>query len=52
MLDLNALVDPAAGWILVHATAINDSGQIAGYGTAPYGNTRAFLLTPLKGLRD
>ena len=46
MRDLNSLVDPAAGWSLLVATAINDSGQIAGYGTTPDGNTRAFLLTP------
>ena len=32
------------------AAAINDSGQIAGFGTAPDGTPGAFLLTPLKGL--
>ncbi len=35
MIDLNALIDPASGWTLVGAVAINGSGQIAGYGTAP-----------------
>lgn len=30
MLDLNALVDPATGWVIEDATAINDAGQIAG----------------------
>ena len=47
MIDLNSLVDSTAGWVLVHATGVNNSGQIAGYGTAPDGNTRAFLLTPI-----
>ena len=32
MADLNALIDPLAGWTLFHATAINDLGQIVGYG--------------------
>jgi probable HAF family extracellular repeat protein len=45
MLDLNDLIGPGGGWTLVDARAINDAGQITGYGTV--GNeTRAFLLTP------
>jgi probable HAF family extracellular repeat protein len=47
--DLNALIDPASGWTLCAAMAINDSGQIAGYGFLA-GNTdqtEAFLLTPV-----
>jgi probable HAF family extracellular repeat protein len=52
MIDLNAAVDPALGWTLTSAKAVNDSGQIAGYGTAPDGNTRAFVLTPLAKARD
>jgi hypothetical protein len=32
MLDLNACVDPRAGWHLAEAWQINDSGQIAGFG--------------------
>ena len=47
MIDLNSLVDSAAGWTLVLAGGINNSGQIVGYGTTPDGNTRAFLLTPI-----
>ena len=47
MIDMNDLVDPAIGWTLVGATAINDSGQIVGQGKTPDGNTRAFLLTPV-----
>ena len=34
-------MDPSA------ANAVNDSGQIVGYGTNPTGQTHAFLLTPL-----
>jgi probable HAF family extracellular repeat protein len=45
IVDLNTLIsDPS--WTLVEATAINDSGQIAGYGTHN-GQTRAFILTPI-----
>jgi probable HAF family extracellular repeat protein len=44
--DLNTLVDDAAGWTLRSAQAINDRGQIVGYGTVD-GQTRAFVLTPV-----
>ena len=40
------LIDPSSGWTLQFATAINDSGQIAGYGINSVGQTDAFLLTP------
>lgn len=43
MVDLNSLIDPASGWVLQNATAINNNGQIAGYGLFN-GQTRAFLL--------
>ena len=33
MADLNSLINPASGWILYKADAINDSGQIAGLGS-------------------
>ena len=46
MVDLNTLVSTNCGWELVSAQAINDSGQIAGYGTIN-GQTDAFLLTPV-----
>jgi probable HAF family extracellular repeat protein len=46
MVDLNTLIDPAAGWVLTDAYAINDVGQIVGQGYAG-GQTRAFLLTPV-----
>ena len=42
----NQLLAPGTTWTLEQATAINDSGQIAGYGLNPSGNTDAFLLTP------
>jgi probable HAF family extracellular repeat protein len=45
--DLNDLVAPNSGWILISATAINDRGQIVGYGFGPITNgPQAFLLTP------
>jgi probable HAF family extracellular repeat protein len=45
MTDLNDLIDSSSGWILQFARAINDSGQIVGYGNYN-GATRAFLLNP------
>ena len=33
MTDLNSLIDPNSGWVLEDAVAINNSGQIAGYGS-------------------
>jgi hypothetical protein len=44
MVDLNSLV-LAPGWTLEGATAINDAGQIVGYGINPSGNLEAFLIT-------
>jgi probable HAF family extracellular repeat protein len=46
MVDLNSLIDPASGWVLVEGSAINSVGQIAGYG-AVGGQDHAFLLTPV-----
>jgi probable HAF family extracellular repeat protein len=45
MLDLNNLIPANSGWLLQSANAINDQGQIVGYGTLN-GQTEAFLLTP------
>lgn len=45
MLDLNTLVPTMSGWYLSSAQAINDMGQIVGYGTHN-GVLAAFLLTP------
>jgi len=47
MQDLNDLVVPSSAWTLTEATAINNKGQIVGYGTNPAAQTHAFLLTPL-----
>jgi probable HAF family extracellular repeat protein len=46
MQDLNSLVPPSAGWVLINANAINNAGQITGYGTKG-GHNHAFLLTPV-----
>ena len=43
--DLNSLI-PSSGWTLDAADAINDKGQIVGYGTNPAGQSHAFLMTP------
>ncbi|HEY1603511.1 MAG TPA: DUF3466 family protein [Pirellulales bacterium] len=47
MTDLNTLIDPNSGWVLEKATALNDLGQIVGYGMLANGQTHAFLLTPV-----
>jgi probable HAF family extracellular repeat protein len=48
-LDLNTLVSGGLGNFsyLEVATALNDAGQIVGYGKTLDGETRAFLLTPV-----
>jgi probable HAF family extracellular repeat protein len=45
MQDLNSVV-PGTGWTFQEAHAINDRGQIAGFGLNPQGKVHAFLLTP------
>jgi probable HAF family extracellular repeat protein len=45
MTDLNNHIG-ATGWWLQEADAVNDLGQIVGYGINPAGQTHAFLLTP------
>jgi probable HAF family extracellular repeat protein len=47
MIDLNTLIPVDSGWILETASAINDSGQIVGWGTLNGEEQCAFLLTPL-----
>ena len=44
LIDLNTLLPASSGWVLEYAGAINDAGQITGYGTYN-GEYRAFLLT-------
>jgi hypothetical protein len=45
MQDLNDLIPANSGWVLINANAINDAGQITGYGTKG-GHNYGFLLTP------
>ena len=45
MADLNTLAG-TTGWVLQYATAVNDSGQIVGWGLNPQGFSRGFLLDP------
>ena len=45
LLDLNETIDPALGWLLEEAMAINELGQIAGTGIYQ-GARHGFLLTP------
>jgi probable HAF family extracellular repeat protein len=45
LVDLNTLIDPASGWTLQTAVAINSAGQITGTGTLN-GTNQAYLLTP------
>src|SRR5262245_48247502 len=45
--DLNALIDPSLGWVLLAANDINDAGQIVGYGLNNFsGLTHAVRLSP------
>lgn len=46
MRDLNSLISSDSGWILQIASAINERGQITGFGMHN-GKGRAFLLVPL-----
>lgn len=49
--DLNNLIDPALGWTLKEANAVNDRGQIVGYGIRiinGVGAEHAFRLTPIR----
>ena len=46
MQDLNSLIPAGSGWVLINANAINNVGQITGYGTKG-GSNHAFLLTPV-----
>jgi uncharacterized membrane protein len=48
IVDLNSLLTPESDWILLVATAINDSGEIVGYGRRDgLPGRRAFLLRPV-----
>jgi uncharacterized membrane protein len=45
VVDLNTLIPPGSGWVLEHATAINDFGWIVGTGQLG-GSWRGFVLIP------
>jgi hypothetical protein len=46
--DLDTLIDPSLGWVLLGAFDINDSGQIAGYAFNNLtGQTHAVRLQPM-----
>ncbi|HEV2400498.1 MAG TPA: hypothetical protein VGS27_26400 [Candidatus Sulfotelmatobacter sp.] len=47
MQDLNSQIAASSGWVLVEANAINNVGQITGYGTKN-GHNHAFVLTPVR----
>jgi probable HAF family extracellular repeat protein len=48
IVDLNKLLPEGSGWTLTRATAINNQGQIVGYGFQTGDpNEKAFLLTPI-----
>ena len=46
MTDLNSVIEPVPGWILTNAMAVNEGGQIVGYGTRN-GKARAFGSGPI-----
>ena len=48
MQDLNALIPSGSGWVLRNATAINNAGQIVGWGDVG-AESHGFLLTPTEG---
>jgi probable HAF family extracellular repeat protein len=48
--DLNTLIDPSLGWVLLAANDINDAGQIAGHAfNNVTGQTHAVRLRPAAG---
>ena len=48
--NLNNLLPQGSGWTLQQANAINDVGQIVGFGIGPSGSPDAFLMTPVRSL--
>jgi probable HAF family extracellular repeat protein len=47
MTDLNTLIDPSSGWIIMNARSINDQGEIAAYAVGQNVGFQAVLLTPV-----
>jgi probable HAF family extracellular repeat protein len=51
--NLNSLIDPSLGWVLLAAHDINDDGQIAGYAFNNYtGQTHAVRLQPVTSVPE
>jgi probable HAF family extracellular repeat protein len=46
LIPLQSLLPPDSNWKLIEATAMNNRGQVAGWGYNPQGDARAFLITP------
>jgi probable HAF family extracellular repeat protein/YD repeat-containing protein len=44
LININDFVDPASGWTLESAAAINDYGEVVGYGTHGDSRLRAFKI--------
>jgi len=49
--DLNDMIPPNSGWVLVWGSAINKAGQITGWGTI-HGENHAYLLSPSSSQAD
>lgn len=47
MIDLNTLVDPASGWHILEASAVNDAGQILAFACGTNAPCNYLLLTPV-----
>lgn len=45
MVDMNKLIDPSSGWVLINARDIDESGRVVGDGEF-MGSTRAFVAEP------
>ncbi len=52
MQNLNALVDPSAGFSIQTATGINNNGQISATGIDADGHVHGLLLTPVGGVPE
>ena len=49
--DLNSLIPAGSPWYLINSNAMNDAGEIIGYGMIN-GNLHAFLASPTTGLYE
>ncbi len=51
LIDLNTLINPLSGWTLLEANAINNNGQIVGYGIFN-GQGRGFILSTVSAVPE